>query len=964
MSENLKKLKSGDSIYFDRSDEILTVEKGYVDVFLVCLNKNIIANKQIALVRFKQGDKIFCFNLSNNAETGNKSKNDKQEYLFEIIGRINQEAELSSAKYQSNSEFYHQIQESLNNWLRAIFSVVNKESATNNVKYVSNYDYAFEAESTISSYSFGWIMNSEIIKQSEADKTFLFKDSIEVLPICKELYYTTTAEGAVEIYETYSVLEEYGFTIIKDIISRFYSKLDSLYIHFMEEEQIRFNQHMENKIADMANCKSQADSIMEDDDIFKLKFSSDHSSSLFDTISAVGKQFSLKIKQTKRNFDSFDSIADFIIHIGNENNFFVRQVKLPDGWWKNPGLPFICIDKDSSEPMGVILKRGKYYFINIGEHKKEKVTKANADRIHSYAFTMHTVLNEEKVGLKDFMTLALLGNKYNLFIMLLTGTILAVLGTLFPIATNIIISEGIYYSDITLTMNILIVLVFASIGAMFFESVSSLCMTRIDTRAGTFLQGAIVDRLFKMPINFFKKYSSGDLTDRAFGVSSIQNALISANVSAFLGGIFIVVSLIMMLYYSPDLALIGVVIAVISSLLALLFSVLQYKYIKKETELGGVVNGLAFQIFNGLAKLKIMDREALGLAKWGGKYSSLASNSYESSKFNIKIGIISGSFSILTTIIIYSVVGEQIQGKNPIGVPDFLAFMAAFGQFSGALGSLVNIIGTFISLKPVYNRLKPILETAPEVTNDSILHTKLSGNIEMHNISFRYSEDNPFIFQELNMKIEPGEFIAIVGESGSGKSTLTRIILGIEKPEQGSVFFDGYNIADLNIRELRRSIGVVNQNAKIMSGSIYENITGGGQYSKDDAWKAAYVAGLYEDIEGFPMQMETLISESGGTFSGGQIQRIIIARALIKKPDIILLDEATSALDNKTQQIITDNLNNMKVTRLVIAHRLSTIKSADRIFVLKDGRFAEVGNYDELMLQKGIFYNFAKRQLI
>ena len=291
-----------------------------------------------------------------------------------------------------------------------------------------------------------------------------------------------------------------------------------------------------------------------------------------------------------------------------------------------------------------------------------------------------------------------------------------------------------------------------------------------------------------------------------------------------------------------------------------------------------------------------------------------------------------------------------------------MAFMASYALMSGAFIAFHGLILTAASVSPLIDLIKPVLEAVPETLKGKTL-SRLRGNIELNNVSFRYNSKSPLILDKLSLKIRAGEYVAIVGRSGCGKSTLMRLLLGFETPEGGAVYYDGNDVKTLDLKSMRHHIGCVMQNSRLFSGNIYSNIVISAPHlTEQDAWEAAETAGIADDIHKMPMKMQTMISESANTISGGQKQRIIIARAVAAKPKILLFDEATSALDNITQKIVSDSLDKLKCTRIVIAHRLSTVRHCSRILVLDGGRIVEEGNYEELISHNGLFASLVERQ--
>ena len=293
-----------------------------------------------------------------------------------------------------------------------------------------------------------------------------------------------------------------------------------------------------------------------------------------------------------------------------------------------------------------------------------------------------------------------------------------------------------------------------------------------------------------------------------------------------------------------------------------------------------------------------------------------------------------------------------------------MAFMASWGLLSGAFLALSQATLSAASIGPIVKMVRPILEAVPEMEQGKKEVRSIRGEVELSNVTFRYDKNLPPVLQDLSLKIKRGEYVGIVGHSGCGKSTLVRLLLGFEQPQSGVVYYDGKDIKRLDLKSLRSHIGCVMQNSRLFPGNISSNILiSAPDKTEKDAWKAAEMAGVAEDIRAMPMKMNTMISEGMGTLSGGQRQRLIIARAIAPRPNVLLFDEATSALDNLTQKMVSESLDSLRCTRIVIAHRLSTVRHCDRILVLDGGNVAEEGTYEELMEKKGLFAALVKGQM-
>ena len=367
---------------------------------------------------------------------------------------------------------------------------------------------------------------------------------------------------------------------------------------------------------------------------------------------------------------------------------------------------------------------------------------------------------------------------------------------------------------------------------------------------------------------------------------------------------------------------------------------------------------MTYALITGIQKIKLAGAEKRAFARWGNLYAQSAKMTYDPPMFLKLNCVISLAIWLSGTLVMY-----YLSVRAGLSVADYYAFNTAYGMVSGAFLSLAGIALSAAQIRPILTMVQPFFDAVPEVSDGKQVIERLSGSIELNNVSFRYNENMPLILDDLSLKIRPGQYVAIVGRTGCGKSTLLRLLLGFEKPQKGAIYYDGKDLERIDLRSLRRRIGVVMQNGKLFQGDIYSNIVISAPWlSQQDAWEAAELTGIAEDIRRMPMGMNTVISEGSGGISGGQRQRLMIARAIAPKPKILMFDEATSALDNITQKKVSESLDRLKCTRIVIAHRLSTIRQCDRILVLDHGRIVEDGTYDELIASDGFFAELVARQ--
>ena len=658
--------------------------------------------------------------------------------------------------------------------------------------------------------------------------------------------------------------------------------------------------------------------------------------------------------------DSVKGLNDRLEYLLRPNGIMRRNVNLEKGWYKDAIGAVLGTRKDDGSVVAFIPKGlSGYVYFDAPTGKWVKLTKKNESLFEDEGICFYKPFPLGKLTLRSLMRYIIETLSVADFVLIALSTLATTaIGLLGPKLNNLLMGTVVNSKNYQLLIGITVFMISVSISTMLITSVKSLLMARINTKMSLSVQAATMMRVLSLPADFFKKYASGDLSSRAQYIQSLCNMLISTVLSTGLTSLFSLMYISQIFAYAPALVVpaLGIILATI--IFSLITTFAQMKYTKKKMELSAQESGMSYAMITGVQKIKLSGAEKRMFARWSKLYSEQLMLSYNPPMFLRAGGAFSAIISMGGMILMYFMAVQ-----SGVSVADYYAFNTAYGMVSGAFMSVVSIAGTIAQFKPTIEMAKPIMDAIPEVSEGKLVLERLSGGIELNNVSFRYNENMPNVVDNLSLKIRPGQYVAIVGSTGCGKSTLMRIMLGFEKPQKGAVYYDGKDLSGIDLKSLRRKIGVVMQNGKLFQGDIYSNIViSAPQLSMDDAWAAAEMSGIAEDIRRMPMGMHTIISEGSGGISGGQRQRLMIARAIAPKPRILMFDEATSALDNITQKIVSESLEKLKCTRIVIAHRLSTIKECDRIIYLEKGKIVEDGTYDELIALNGKFAELVERQ--
>ena len=643
------------------------------------------------------------------------------------------------------------------------------------------------------------------------------------------------------------------------------------------------------------------------------------------------------------------------------NGIMWREVSLKDDWYNCATGVMLGSFSDGRPVVLLPAGNGHYRYRDPVTGKKNRITGKNAGCFNQKATLYYKALPSRKLDgddIRQFIReLISLGDVLSLLLATLSVILLSMVT---PALTRILMSDVLQQQSMRLLLVILTMLILVTASSFFLTSVKKLILSGISSKVAIPFQAAFMMRVLTSPAGKLKHYAAGDLGSRIGSLYNGIKKLMNMFYSLLLTALCSLISYFQMFRYAkgPAWTAVGV-----TAVLVLLTCVV----IKKQEEVSAdrmkdqaEESGLTYRLIDGMQKITTTGAEKRAFSVWTSVFRKSVQNLYDPPLLlKIYQGLIP-AILLAGTIIMY-----LTAARTGVSQADFYAFLSSYSILSGALTSVSASAGGFAGALSVLRTLGPIMELVPESGGEKEVVQKLKGSISLRNLSFCYTPSAPPVLDNLNLEIRQGEYVAIVGKSGCGKSTVLRLLLGFEKPDHGEILYDGRSIRSLDLTSLRRRIGTVLQDGNIFKGTIFSNLTvAAPDASMEDAWKAADLAGIGEDIRRMPLKMNTPLADGGKGVSGGQKQRLLIARALLMKPDILLFDEATSALDNVTQRAVSDALGELSCTRVVIAHRLSTVQDCDRILVLEGGRVAEEGSYDALMEKNGLFSELVKRQQI
>ena len=676
-----------------------------------------------------------------------------------------------------------------------------------------------------------------------------------------------------------------------------------------------------------------------------------------DAIGEILKYYHVKAQEVPDSIKDMNEVLEYLLR---PYGIMRRSVSLSPGWYHDAVGAMLGTRRDDGSVVALIpCGLNGYRFFDRKTGKSVRVNRKTQELIEPEAIAFYKPFPLKKMSVKDLVKY-ILQQISPADVALLAIAMLAVtlVGMLTPWLNKQLFSSVLDSGSGRVLMGVAIFMICATVSALLFGSIRTLLSSRIGTKLNASVEAATMMRILSLPAEFFKSFSSGELSNRAQYINGLCTQMASMVLSTGLTSLFSLIYIAQIFIYAPALVAPALLVTLLTLLVTIIQMFVQIRISRQQMELASKESGMTYQLISGIQKIRLSGAERRAFARWGRHYAREAELLYDPPAFLKLASVITAAISLIGTLVMYAAAV-----RSGVTVAEYYAFNSAYGMVNAAFMALAGIAAGAAQIKPVLEMARPILEAEPEVSEDKLVLTRLTGGIELNNVTFRYTDDMPPVLDDLSLKIRPGQYVAIVGKTGCGKSTLMRLMLGFETPQKGAVYYDGRDLKRIDLKSLRRRIGAVMQNGKLFTGDIFSNITISAPWlTLDDAWEAAEIAGMADDIRAMPMGMHTLISEGQGSVSGGQRQRLLIARAVAPKPRILMFDEATSALDNLTQKQVSEALDRMKCTRIVIAHRLSTIRQCDRIIVLDKGKIVEDGTYEDLIALGGAFADLVARQ--
>lgn len=958
-----KTLKSNQFISLQEDASVFFIEKGSVNLFGIALEGGEPTGPRTLLSTHLEKSVLFSINKDfTRPEMGTYGITEQETTIWKLPVSALEE---SLAQSNDLHEFFAYA---INEWIISLASFSKKVEPKHEELFISSSEeYVCDPETTYCIKRPHTSAEKRIVIWVEVltgASTICSYPSVTIsqgdpwFPMTEQFCLKNEGEMKFLTHSTIELIEGHQWA---NCLTFFHERLFQYFFLFQEDRREKIKAKIKEKIEEedetLNSVFKQMISLLNPEDVVSVAVSRDP---LFQAMLLIGRTIKCEFI-LPRDLPIHCDASQQIEAICDASGVKHRQIRLAENWWKEDSGPLLAFYGEKKHPVVLVQRHGHYEILNPESKKRKVVTKKNADQFVRLGFTFYRPFPDKLKTAKEILIFYLQNNYKEFYPIIIYSSLASLIALFVPYATAQIFNRAIPDSNVSILVQLGAGLLITAVSYGVFVYLRTLGLVRLSGFASNQIQSAIWDRLLKLPVSFFRQYTTGNLVSKVTSFDQVRQMLSDNSARIILAGIFSLFYLLAMFVYSPILSIMSLILMILTLGITVAAFAYRIRFQTRVQKLSSIINGVLVQIISGVGKLRVAGAENNAFSYWAKLFIKMKKNELASQYINNVVTSMVGFLPIFSYLVIFGTV-MILKAAGSISVGDFLGFNAAFTIFTTSIYSLSTAIMGLINIPPLWNNVRDIIEAPLEIVKEQAKIGKLTGDISIDEVSFWYERGGAQILNRICIQIEPKEFVALVGPSGCGKSTLVRLLLGFEKPDMGTIYYDGKDLASLNMHKLRKQIGVVLQGGGIISGTIYDNLVCGGVYSKKDVDECLELSGFAEDMASFPMGLHTFIPMGGETLSGGQKQRLLIARAILPKPKILVLDEATSALDNKVQDQVSKNIESLDITRIVIAHRLSTIKNADRIYVIDNGQVIQQGDFETLAEDEGLFKDMLERQ--
>ncbi len=684
---------------------------------------------------------------------------------------------------------------------------------------------------------------------------------------------------------------------------------------------------------------------------------------LLDALKIIGQREGIQFKVPSRSESSDSTLR--LVDVLEASGVRARRVILnPDEkWWRAESTAVLAFRTEDEHPVALLPTIfGGYKQIDPAAKRSSRVSPEIAKSLAKHAWMFYPPLPSATAKPADLLAMGMRGSGATLVRLVLSGLTAGLLKLVPALALGLVANHIVAGESLGALYAVMVALAGAGLLGALLHLLQSKSMMRLEGQTFSRVEAAYWDRLMRLPPSVLHRYPAGSLAMSGTGFQSLREGFQGLVAESVLSFLFLLPIFAVIIFYESTLGIIALLFSLASLAIAVRLGLRQMPLHGKLINVVRQVIDQLTQIMRGITKLRVEHAEGSAFATWARNFSKQKRMELQVARLEGHMQAFGAALPFIAGAVLLVAVATLSERNMPVG--DFLVVYALFIAFQAAIARLGDTIGVVAAGMSAFDHMRPLLAATVETEADGEPVEYLGGEILLDHLSFRYDADGPLILDDVTIHAHPGEFVAIAGESGAGKSTLFRLALGLDEPTTGAVYYDGRDIQHLNLKQLRRHIGTVPQSVQLHTQDIWDNIAAHHQQaSSDDVWQAAELSGIKQEVQAMPMGMMTPVDTGSSVLSGGESQRVTIARALVRNPRVLLLDEATNWLDNENQAKVMQNLAALTATRIVIAHRLSTLQQADRIYVLQAGKIVQCGSFRELMEVEGVFSDLVRRQV-